>query len=107
MFKTNNRCTNNRCMDMGGMEQMMNPGMMNPNMMSAPMTLPGMECEPIIECPCERVVNRQICHNVPHIQPMHTRIVNHHIYNHSFIPQYTCCEENLVTHVYDQNPCCK
>ena len=90
MFRTNNRCVD---MNMGGS-------------MESPMMLPGIECEPVIECPCERVVNRQICHHIQHIQPIHTRIINHHVYNHSCMPQYTCCEENQVSHIYDQNPCC-
>ncbi|MDD2505231.1 MAG: hypothetical protein PHF21_03025 [Bacilli bacterium] len=95
MFKTNNRCAQMN-MEFAKSEHMM-----------PSMSLPGMECQPIIECPCERVINRQFNHCVPHIQPIHTRVINHHIYNHSYIPQYTCCEENQVIHVYDQNPCCK
>lgn len=98
MFRTNNRCVD---MDMGG--QM---GFPMGVQMEQPV-LPGMECEPVMECPCERVVNRQICHHVPHIQPIHTRIVNHHVYNHSYMPQFTCCEENIVSHVHEQNPCCR
>ena len=72
---------------------------------------PGMEmgygCAPIVEMPCERVINREICHNVEHIQPINTRIINHHIYHHTFKPCYTCCEENDVCNIYDQNPCCR
>ena len=87
------RPMNNRCCDMG-------QGSMGGS-------LPGMECDPIYECPCENVVNRDINHHVPHIQPIHTRIINHHIYYHSFTPCYTCSEENVVCNVYDSNPCCK
>lgn len=93
MFRANNRCAdNNMNMESGAMQ--------------SPMAFPGMMCDPIIECPCERVVNRQFCHQIQHIQPIHTRIINNHVYNHSFVPQYTCCEENRICHVYDQNPCC-
>ncbi len=65
------------------------------------------ECAPIMEAPCERVCHREICHNVEHIQPINTRIINHHIYHHTFTPCYTCCEENEICNVYDQNPCCR
>lgn len=64
------------------------------------------ECTPIMEMPCERVCHREICHTVEHIQPINTRIINHHVYHHTFTPCYTCCEENEICNVYDQNPCC-
>ena len=67
----------------------------------------GDSCTPIMEMPCERVCHREICHNVEHIQPINTRIINHHIYHHTYKPCYTCCEENEVCNVYDQNPCCR
>lgn len=67
----------------------------------------GVGCDPIVEVPCERVCHREICHNVEHIQPINTRIINHHIYHHTFKPCYTCCEENEVCNIYDQNPCCR
>lgn len=70
------------------------------------MPYPGIECTPIYECPCERVCHREINHMVRHIQPINTRIINHHVYRHSYEPCYTCCEENEVCNVYDQNPCC-
>ena len=50
---------NNRCVD----DYMMNEGQMSP----------------IYECPCERIENREIHHEVRHIKPVHTRIINHHI----------------------------
>ena len=68
-------------------------------------TFPKEACEPIYECPCERVCHREINHVVPHMQPVNTRIINHHIYHHTYTPCYTCCEENEITHVYDCNPC--
>jgi len=67
------------------------------------MTMPGMECPPLCKPPIERVVNRNICHHVPHIQPIHTRIINHHIYKHSCVPCFTCCEENVVSHVNENH----
>ena len=63
--------------------------------------IPGVICTPIYECPEERVCHRYIEHEVPHICPCNTRIVNHHIYRHTYAPCYTCCEENVVSNIYD------
>ena len=40
-----------------------------------------------------------------HVCPVHTRIVNNHIYKHTYVPEYTCSEENVCTNVDDN--CCK
>ena len=56
-------------------------------------------CAPIYECPQERCVHREIVHEVPHVQPINTRIINHHIYRHTYTPCYTCTEENEVCNV--------
>ena len=61
----------------------------------------NMTCQNICEPPRERVCHRYFCYEVPHIVPCNTRIINHHIYKHSYIPQYTCCEENECSNVYD------
>ncbi len=53
----------------------------------------------IIEPMQERVVNRTIMHEVPHICPINTRIINNHVYRHTYQPRYTCCEENTCTNV--------
>ena len=82
------------CCDMGmGM-----PGMMGE-------TLPGVVCPPVYECPRETVCHRYICHEVPHIIPCNTRIINHHIYRHTYMPTYSCCEENEVQNVYERRCC--
>lgn len=52
---------------------------------------------PMVETPQERVVHRSFVHEVPHVCPINTRIINHHIYRHTYQPRYTCCEENVVT----------
>lgn len=65
----------------------------------------GCSMMPVYECPQERVCHRYICYEVPHIMPCNTRIINHHIYRHTFTPQYTCCEENVVSNIYDRNCC--
>lgn len=40
-----------------------------------------------------------------HIMPCNTRIINHHIYRHSYRPEYTYCEENVCENVYDRGCC--
>ena len=47
----------------------------------------------------QRVVNRTFVHEVPHTCPIHTRIINHHVYKHTYRPQYTCSEENTVSNM--------
>ena len=47
----------------------------------------------------QRVVERTFVHEVPHVCPIHTRIINHHVYKHTYCPQYTCSEENTVSNV--------
>jgi len=78
---------------------------MDTNSMEFPEALPmnNSFCEqkPIYEPMQERVCHRQFIHEVPHVCPINTRIINHHIYRHTFTPCYTCCEENEVCNVYD------
>lgn len=62
-------------------------------------------CPPIMECPQERCCHRYICHEVPHVIPCNTRIINHHVYRHTFTPSYTCCEENEYSNVYEPRCC--
>ena len=52
--------------------------------------------QPIIEPMQERIVNKTIVHQVPHICPINTRIINNHVYKHTYCPRYTCCVENRV-----------
>lgn len=68
-------------------------------------TIPGVICPPVYECPRETVCHRYICHEVPHIMPCNTRIINHHIYRHTYTPTYSCCEENEVQNVYERRCC--
>ncbi|MBE6161380.1 MAG: hypothetical protein E7158_04090 [Firmicutes bacterium] len=77
-----------------GMGQMMCPKVDCTNM-----------CPPVMECPKERCCHRYICYEVPHIVPCNTRIINHHIYRHNYIPQYTSCEENEYSNVYGPKCC--
>ena len=57
----------------------------------------GMVSGPVMEPGRERVVQRNIVHEVKHVCPINTRIINNHIYRHTYQPRYTCCEENVVT----------
>lgn len=34
-----------------------------------------------------------------HVCPIQTKIINHHVYKHTYRPQYSCSEENTVTNV--------
>jgi hypothetical protein len=47
----------------------------------------------------QRVINRTYVHEVPHTCPIHTRIINHHVYKHTYRPVYTCSEENTVSNI--------
>ncbi len=96
---------NPRCYEYENMDPNMNMGMneMDPNMMNKNMD--GCACPPVYECPQERVCTRVIVHEVPHIMPVHTKIINHHIYKHSYTPCYTMSECDTCENVYD--PCCK
>ena len=57
----------------------------------------GMPQGPIVEPGKERYIQRNIIHEVRHICPINTRIINNHIYRHTYQPHYTCCEENVIT----------
>lgn len=72
--------------------------MMNNNapMNSMPMNNNGVQ---------ERVINRTFVHEVPHTCPIHTRIINHHVYKHTYRPVYTCSEENVCSNV-ECGSCC-
>ena len=61
-------------------------------------------CPNVCEAPRERVCHRYFNYEVPHIIPCNTRIINHHVYRHTYIPQYTCCEENECSNVFDSCP---
>lgn len=56
-------------------------------------------CDPVVEPVIEKCVTRDICHTVEHVCPIHTRVINNHIVQHNYRPEYTCSEENVVTNV--------
>ena len=60
---------------------------------------PQIMSNPITEGVQEKCVHRTIVHDVPHVCPIHTRVINHHVYRHFYQPRYTCSEENTVSNV--------
>ena len=56
-------------------------------------------CDPIIEPAVERCVERNFYSTVEHICPINTKIINNHIIEHKYRPEYTCSEENIVTNI--------
>ena len=54
---------------------------------------------PIIEPVKERVVNRTFEYVVPHICPIRTKVINHHVYKHTYQPDYSCQEENVCSEI--------
>lgn len=65
----------------------------------------GCAMDPIVEAPIEKCVKRDIFHEVQHVCPVHTKVINNHIYRHTYVPQYSCSEENVVCNM-DQGSCC-
>ena len=61
------------------------------------------EC-PVVETVINKCIEREFCHEVKHVCPIHTHVVNRHIYNHTYTPEYTCSEENQV--VNNDPGCC-
>ena len=69
--------------------------------------MPNNCCEPncpIVEPAINKCVEREFCHEVNHICPIHTHVINKHIYNHTYTPQYSCSEENQV--INNDPGCC-
>lgn len=61
-------------------------------------------CEPVCvkEEPINSCVTKDICHEVKHIIPVHTHMIDRHIYNHTYEPQFTCSHEEQII---DNDPC--
>lgn len=60
--------------------------------------------DPIVEPAINKCIEREFCHEVNHVCPIHTHIINKHIYNHTYTPQYSCSEENQV--INNDPGCC-
>ena len=107
----------NRCTDTSVFPEAMDAGNMNINTdmnmnmgMSQMMGMgccPGqtMMCPPIMECPQVKCCHRVINYEVPHIIPCHTKVINHHIYRHTYQPCYSYSEEDEASEIYDQKCC--
>ena len=61
--------------------------------------------QPIVEPMQEKCVHRTIMHEVNHVCPIRTKIINHHVYRHTYRPEYSCCEENVVSNI-NNGSCC-
>ena len=53
-------------------------------------------CAPIMEPPITKCIEKEFHHEVQHCCPIHTHVINKHIYTHTYTPQYTCDEEDVV-----------
>lgn len=102
-----------RCMDKTypeATDMSMNMKEVKPNMeMSGccpyPMHQAPMMCGPIMECPQVRCCHRVINYEVPHIIPCHTKMINHHVYRHTYKPCYSYSEENESSEIYEPHCC--
>ena len=63
------------------------------------MGAPIMNQNPIMEPERVKVVHKTFEHIVPHMCPVKTKIINHHVYKHTYQPCYSCCEENVCEQV--------
>ncbi len=60
---------------------------------------PSTACSPVMEPTMTQCVQCEFFHEVPHICPKHTHVINRHIYRHTYTPQYSCSEENQTINV--------
>ncbi len=65
----------------------------------------NMMCPPVMECPQVRCCHRVINYEVPHIIPCHTKMINHHVYRHTYKPCFSYSEENESSEIYGPNCC--
>ena len=61
-------------------------------------------CPPICECPQNKVCHRVMNYTVPHLIPINTTVVNHHVYNHTYTPVFSTSYVDEVENTY--NRCC-
>ncbi len=59
----------------------------------------GCTPQPIVEPTITKCVEKEFCHEVPHVCPIHTHVINRHVYKHTYSPQFTCSEENQVVNL--------
>lgn len=61
-------------------------------------------CEVVYEKPINNCIQKDFYHEIKHIVPIHTNVVNNHIYKNTYVPEYTCSEENTCTNINDNCP---
>ena len=76
-----------------------------PSMAGGFNNMPTSMQSPIIEPMQERQVHRTFMHEVPHVCPMRTKIINHHVFRHTYRPSYSCCEVNTCSTI-NCGSCC-
>lgn len=62
-----------------------------------------METE-VVEPTVTKCIEKEYYHEVPHVCPVHTHVINKHIYKHTYTPQFSCSEENQVINM-EPNKC--
>lgn len=73
--------------------------MNNNQMMGSNVAMGGTTQGPVMEPAQERQVHRTFMHEVQHVCPIRTRVINHHVFRHTYRPCYSCCEENVCSQV--------
>ena len=58
--------------------------------------------EQVMEPAITNCVEQNCYHQVEHIIPIHTHVINRDIYQHSYVPAYSCSQENQVVNI---DPC--
>lgn len=71
------------------------------NMVGNSTCMEGCVCPTVYECPKENCIHRTIIHEVPHVQNINTKVINHHIYKHTYMPCYTMSECDTCEQVFD------
>ena len=93
-FDRQNEISNVNDIDINNNINMFDPNQMTNQMMMMPNSQMGTMMSPVIEPMRERVVQRTIVHEVPHVCPTRTRIINNHVFKHTFIQCGSCCDFN-------------
>ncbi|MDD3392825.1 MAG: CotD family spore coat protein [Bacilli bacterium] len=65
------------------------------NMCCCPQMDPCME-QPVVEPTVTKCIEKEFCHEVQHVCPVHTHVINKHFIKHTYTPQYSCSEENQI-----------
>jgi hypothetical protein len=56
-------------------------------------------CAVVTEPTITKCVQKEFMHEVKHVCPIHTHVVNKNVYTHTYVPQYSCSEENQMIDV--------